>query len=421
MVALPRLVVWLAAAALGLNLYPATAQAQEQTPAQSSELEALDATAPDIGVFVGVRAFSPRSTLGAVTSDGASIASSLALGLRLGIPVSALVAIEGELPLVPTTAREDEVALLVIEPRVQARVGGGVFGGVEPFAALGLGLPMVISSDQDVIEHDVVAALHAGVGVRIARTTGWDLRIEARTAILPARDIDLAAFDFEVGFGLYRAWGASTGAPRRPMRLADDRDGDSVADEDDRCADRDEDLDGIEDQDGCPDIDDDRDEILDTADRCRLAAETRNGFRDDDGCPDMVPDELTALLGDANAPVFSGGSVRLRSAGRSTLERLAGVLARHNSVQLLIVGHTDDREAGDDAAGLSQQRAQTVRDFLIERGVAPQRLEVWGAGAAQPRADNESSRGRGQNRRVTLQILRADVPIQSQVQPAPGQ
>jgi OOP family OmpA-OmpF porin len=451
MVALPRLVVWVAGAVLGLHLCPAAAQAQ--APAPAPEPPAAEATAPDIGGFVGVRAFSPRNTLGAVTDDGASIASSLALGLRLGIPVSSLVAIEGELPLVPTTAREDEVALLVIEPRVQARVGGGIFGGVEPFAILGLGLPMVISSDRDVIEHDVVAALHAGMGVRIARRTGWDLRVEARTAILPARGIDLAAFDFEVGLGLYRSWGTGQEVRRRPMRLADDRDADGVADEDDRCADRDEDLDGIEDQDGCPDIDDDRDEILDTADRCRLAAETRNGFRDDDGCPDMIPDELTALVGEPGALVFSGGSARVRSSARSALKRLAEVLARHESVRVLIIGHTDDREAGQDAAGqdaagqdaagqdaagqdtagqdaagqdaagqgaagLSLQRAQAVRDFLVERGVAPQRLEVWGAAAAHPRASNESSRGRGQNRRVTLQILRADIPIRSQVQSA---
>jgi outer membrane protein OmpA-like peptidoglycan-associated protein len=413
MVALPRLVVWVAAAALGLHLCPAAAQAQ--APAQP----AAEATTPDIGGFVGVRAFSPRSTLGAVTSDGASIASSLGLGFRLGIPVSALVAIEAELPLIPTTASKDEAAVLVIEPRVQARVGGGIFGGVEPFAALGLGLPMVISSDRDVIDHDVVAALHASMGVRIARETGWDLRVEARTAILPARGIDLAAFDFEVGLGLYRRWGENTKPRKRAIRLADDRDADGVADADDRCADRDEDLDGIEDQDGCPDIDDDRDEILDAADRCRLAAETRNGFRDQDGCPDMIPDELAALLGEPGALVFPGGSTRVRTAARSALERLAEVLASHDSVRLLLVGHTDDREAGEDAAGLSLQRAEAVRDFLVGLGVAPQRLEVWSAAAAHPRADNETSRGRGQNRRVTLQILRADLPLRSQVPSAP--
>jgi OOP family OmpA-OmpF porin len=411
MAALPRLVVCATAAALSLHAGPAAAQA----PAQSAD----DDPAADIGGFAGVRVFSPRSTLGAVTSDGASIASSLVLGMRLSIPVSALVSIEGELPLVPTTAREEDAALLVIEPRVLARLGGGMIGAVEPFASVGLGLPMVISSDRDVIEHDVVAALHAGLGARIARRTGWDLRIEARAAMLPGRGIDLAAFDFEVTLGLYRSWGKAAPARSEPMRLADDADGDGVADADDRCPDRDEDLDGIEDQDGCPDIDDDRDEILDTFDQCRLAAETRNGFRDDDGCPDRLPEELAELIASSDALLFSGGSARLRSPARRALTRLADLLDRHDSVRLLIMGHTDDREGAGDATRLSQQRAEAVRDFLVGRGVALQRLEVWGGGAAHPRAGNDSSRGRTQNRRVTLQILRPDLPLRSQLPAAP--
>ena len=408
MVAFPRLV--LAAAALSLHLCPTAAQAQEH---------ATEPAAADIGGFVGMHAFSPRSTLGAVGGDGASIASSLALGIRLSIPVSSLVAIEGELPLIPTTAREGDTALLVLEPRVLARVGGGVLGGVEPFANVGLGLPMVISSDNDVIGHDVVAALHAGVGVRIAREAGWNLRMEARTAIVPARGIDLAAFDFEVTLGLYRPWG-KVSSPRQPLRLIVDSDGDGVPDEDDLCPDLDEDLDGIEDHDGCPDIDDDRDGILDTVDQCRLAPETYNGFRDEDGCPDRIPDELAALVDNPGALLFATNSTRLRSSGRAALRRLAGLLDQHESVRMLLVGHADDREGKDDAAGLALQRAEAVRDFLVEAGVEPARFEVRSAAAAHPHAGNESARGRTQNRRVTLRILRSDIPLESQVPAAPG-
>jgi outer membrane protein OmpA-like peptidoglycan-associated protein len=85
---------------------------------------------------------------------------------------------------------------------------------------------------------------------------------------------------------------------------------------------------------------------------------------------------------------------------------------------VLIAGHTDDREAPADAAGLSLRRAEAVRDVLVELGVSPQRLELWGGAAAHPRAGNETSRGRAQNRRVTLQILRPDASIASQVESA---
>jgi outer membrane protein OmpA-like peptidoglycan-associated protein len=65
-----------------------------------------------------------------------------------------------------------------------------------------------------------------------------------------------------------------------------DRDGDQIADRIDKCPDRGEDHDGFEDQDGCPDADNDADGIADARDNCPNEAETLNGYRDGDGCPD---------------------------------------------------------------------------------------------------------------------------------------
>ena len=74
----------------------------------------------------------------------------------------------------------------------------------------------------------------------------------------------------------------SLGAKLRP----DDRDGDGIWDEDDRCAVRAEDMDGFEDADGCPDEDNDGDGVRDEADACPDMAEDVDGFEDADGCPD---------------------------------------------------------------------------------------------------------------------------------------
>ncbi len=65
-----------------------------------------------------------------------------------------------------------------------------------------------------------------------------------------------------------------------------DRDGDGLKDDVDRCPSEPEDLDGFEDEDGCPDPDNDRDLILDKDDRCPNIPENRDGFQDEDGCPD---------------------------------------------------------------------------------------------------------------------------------------
>ncbi|WP_326522500.1 OmpA family protein [Archangium lipolyticum] len=66
-------------------------------------------------------------------------------------------------------------------------------------------------------------------------------------------------------------------------------DGDALTDDQDKCPAGAEDVDGFEDEDGCPDPDNDADGIVDTQDKCPLQPETKNGVQDDDGCPDEVP------------------------------------------------------------------------------------------------------------------------------------
>ncbi len=72
--------------------------------------------------------------------------------------------------------------------------------------------------------------------------------------------------------------------------LTADSDGDGVVDESDRCPITREDLDGFEDEDGCPELDNDEDGVADSNDRCPVSAESANGVSDEDGCPDLAPD-----------------------------------------------------------------------------------------------------------------------------------
>ncbi|MCU0609762.1 MAG: OmpA family protein, partial [Chitinispirillaceae bacterium] len=89
----------------------------------------------------------------------------------------------------------------------------------------------------------------------------------------PARGFELAA-------GLNVNWGFET-----------DFDKDGIPDIRDKCPKEPEDIDGFEDQDGCPDFDNDKDSILDLNDKCPDKAEDKDGFKDDDGCPDLDNDE----------------------------------------------------------------------------------------------------------------------------------
>ncbi len=80
------------------------------------------------------------------------------------------------------------------------------------------------------------------------------------------------------------------GTERMLALITVDSDGDGVPDEADRCPVAREDLDGFEDDDGCPEADNDEDGVADATDTCPMEGETRNGLDDSDGCPDMAPD-----------------------------------------------------------------------------------------------------------------------------------
>lgn len=97
---------------------------------------------------------------------------------------------------------------------------------------------------------------------------------------------------------------------------------------------------------------------------------------------------------------FDVGSAALRPSLRPVLEQFAQGLDA--SMLVRIVGHTDS--TGSDAINepLSRQRAETVRNFLADRGVAAQRISTDGRGAREPVADNTSEAGRAKNRRVEI-------------------
>ena len=90
---------------------------------------------------------------------------------------------------------------------------------------------------------------------------------------------------------------------------------DGVDDADDRCPYESEDVDGVDDGDGCPDpdedIDGDKDGIYGSLDRCPKEKENENGYLDDDGCPDQLPPKVAELTGSVDGIVFASGSDRL--------------------------------------------------------------------------------------------------------------
>jgi outer membrane protein OmpA-like peptidoglycan-associated protein len=106
---------------------------------------------------------------------------------------------------------------------------------------------------------------------------------------------------------------------------------------------------------------------------------------------------------------FATGSAALEPRLRPVLDAFASGLGQQPGMRVRIVGHTDS--TGTDAINdpLSLRRAQSVRDYLADRGVAAERIETFGRGAREPVASNDSAEGRAQNRRVEI-FLRDTTP-----------
>lgn len=103
--------------------------------------------------------------------------------------------------------------------------------------------------------------------------------------------------------------------------------------------------------------------------------------------------------------VFRPSSAELSEAAQSELQRVLAAMNRHPNYQLAVVGYTDASGDSGKNKQLSQDRANSTRDYLIANGLSPARLRVAGLGEARPRGDNTTEVGRARNRRVELIII----------------
>jgi outer membrane protein OmpA-like peptidoglycan-associated protein len=211
-----------------------------------------------------------------------------------------------------------------------------------------------------------------------------------------------------------------------------DSDKDGIDNKVDRCPSEAEDPDGFQDNDGCPDADNDADGVVDPKDNCPEKAEDLDGYDDGDGCPDLdndgdgVSDAEDKCPGVRGLPENSGcpktkeisrgklvlsgvtfqtGKALLTSNSYTILDQVYESLVEWPEVKLEIQGHTDN--LGNDKANLtlSQQRADEVKMYLINKGINSSRLRSVGYGEEFPIADNHTPQGREKNRRVELRRI----------------
>jgi outer membrane protein OmpA-like peptidoglycan-associated protein len=199
----------------------------------------------------------------------------------------------------------------------------------------------------------------------------------------------------------------SDGCPNMP-----DRDGDGIPDVVDKCPDNPEDMDGIDDRDGCPEDDADTDGVPDAVDKC--PKEPGQAVKEDptkNGCPYYI----RRITGSAEIQIlkqvefeFDRWTILPRSF--PILDEVVRLLKANPEIKLVsIEGHTDNTGRTEYNQKLSQNRAYSVRLYLINRGVEAARLTSKGFGSSRPLADNATKEGQQRNRRVEFHIVQQTI------------
>jgi OmpA-OmpF porin, OOP family len=220
------------------------------------------------------------------------------------------------------------------------------------------------------------------------------------------------------------------GSPANNGCPDNDKDGDTVLDRLDACID----VKGVPENKGCPDVDTDEDGSVDRLDACK----TDKGPADNKGCPypdtdkDGLADNLDNCINEAGplenrgCPVavkqlveitteklvikdkvyFDTDKATIQARSNKMLDQIVSILNQHKEITLVqIEGHTDN--TGDAARNrqLSADRAKSVVDYLVKKGIAAERLKPVGFGPDRPADDNSTAKGKENNRRVEFNII----------------
>lgn len=363
-------------------------------PARSHELFAEDRAQPNDG-FRRFRTAAPH------------------FGLRAAYLPLRFFAVEAEAGVAPTRTTDDTRALLwTVRCHALAQLG---LWRVTPFVLAGVG-GLGVVSERGAVGRDVDLAFHFGAGVKLFATDRIVARLDVRDVVAARRGVsDGVAHTPEILLGLSVVLGRKptpAPAPARepapelaPAPAAEpigDRDRDTFLDPDDQCPDEP----GVA-PDGCPLRDTDGDGILDPDDACPKEPETRNGFEDTDGCPDELPEAVKRFSGVIEGIHFELNKDRIRPVSTPVLDRAVTVLRDYPSIRIEVSGHTDSTGKPAHNQDLSRRRAIAVRQYLVDHGIAADRVTTRGAGPDEPLADNATDSGRQKNRRIEFRVIEA--------------
>jgi OmpA-OmpF porin, OOP family len=175
-----------------------------------------------------------------------------------------------------------------------------------------------------------------------------------------------------------------------------DTDKDGINDEEDKCPT----VFGVARYQGCPIPDTDGDGTNDEEDKCVTIPGPKENF----GCP-IITEEIKKKVDVAAKNIlFVTGSAKLQTKSYKGLNEVAQIMKDNPGMSLAIDGHTDNVGTEEKNQILSDNRANSVKAYLVSKGIEESRITAQGHGEMEPIADNKTAAGRQQNRRSELKL-----------------
>jgi len=204
-----------------------------------------------------------------------------------------------------------------------------------------------------------------------------------------------------------------------------DTDGDGIADKDDSCPEvkglvafkgcPDTDGDGLTDKadkcptvagpvsnGGCPVLDADKDGVADKDDDCPTVA----GPASNKGCPEVTAEAVNNINVQTRSVYFESGKSTLKGDGAPAhLEAIKEILKNYPNAKFSVEGHTDSDGSDSYNQKLSEDRANTVKNALVDKGINADNLTIVGFGETKPVGTNKTKVGKAKNRRTEVKSV----------------
>ncbi|QTY26102.1 OmpA family protein [Flavobacterium sp. CS20] len=182
------------------------------------------------------------------------------------------------------------------------------------------------------------------------------------------------------------------------MNGCPDSDNDGIANKDDDCPNEA----GPSANGGCPWPDSDGDGVLDKDDQCPNVA----GIMTNYGCPEVTEEVQNELNNYAKTINFDTGKSSISKDSEEALTAILAILEEYPNAKFTVEGHTDSVGSAKNNKKLSEARALSVKEYLVNNGVEEFRLSSKGYGEEKPIASNNTRSGRAKNRRVEINLVK---------------